>query len=378
MERKDDGRSRGTRFEGVLMMREKEYQDYLDELGARWGSDDRGRWVESFGDTAGEYDAVVEGGTGIIDRSERETVVISGEDAIPWLQGLVTNDLFELADEGSGQRSCAVNQNGRLIADMRLLHVPELLIIDLEAGSGETLLPHLRRHIIMEKVNVVDRSPQTGRIGVYGEGAQKVLESAGEFVHPIEARRGYDGTWGTIADEDVIVAHRPWLGIQGYEIFCDRGHLLKIWRALEAVDSSVRPFGDEVFEMLRIEAGIPRYGVELNEKIIPLEANLSETISFEKGCYLGQEIIARLDTLGTPARRLRRLIIDGNTLPEQGAKLLVEGKNVGALERAIESPRFGQLMALGFVKRKYNEVGTILELEGGGSVRVEALRVSEG
>lgn len=354
-------------------MHSVDYQAHLDGLGARWASEGARKWVESYGDVAAEYAALADQGLGIIDRSERETVVISGDDAIPWLQGLVTSDLFTLAEEGSGQRSCAVNQNGRLIADMRLLHVPELLLVDLEAGQSAPLLPHLRRHIITEKVKVVDRSAQTARIGVYGARAPALLEKVAELAHSVGQRKAYEGTWGTIGGEEVILLALPWTGATGFEIFCAGEVAKTVWMALQAGDEGAKPIGNEAFEMLRIEAGVPRFGVELNEKVIPLEANLNDTISYTKGCYLGQEIIARLDTLGTPARLLRRLYIDAESVPAPGTKLLAEGKSVGQIERAIRSPKYGQPMALGYVKRGHNEAGTILDLEGGGQVRLESL-----
>ncbi|MFU8802730.1 MAG: YgfZ/GcvT domain-containing protein [Bradymonadaceae bacterium] len=354
-------------------MHRESYRSHLESLGARWAVDGEERWVESFGDVADEYGAVAESGLGLIDRSERETLVITGDDAIPWLQGLVTSDLFELAEEGSGQIGCAVNQNGRLIADVRFLHVPELLLIDLERGRREALLSHLRRHIIMEKVKVTDRTEQTGRIGVYGARAASLLEGVADLAHPLSERGDYQGSWGSVGEEDVIVQRLPWLGYEGFEIYCGADGALNVWRALEEADPEARPLGNEAFEMLRIEAGMPRFGVELGEKVIPLEANLNEAISFEKGCYLGQEIIARLDTLGTPARLLRRLLIEADEVPAPGTKLLAEGKSVGEIIRAIRSPKYGQPMALGYVKRKHNDVGTVLDLEGGGSVSLESL-----
>jgi folate-binding protein YgfZ len=169
----------------------------------------------------------------------------------------------------------------------------------------------------------------------------------------------------------------PWLWVEGFEVLCDVTAAPRVWQALEAAARKLgveaAPFGNEAFELLRIEAGVPRFGVELSEKVIPLEANLDHTISYTKGCYLGQEIIARLDTLGTPARLLRHLFVDADGVPAPGTKLLAEGKSVGQIERSIRSSRFDTILAMGFVKRDHNADGTVLDLEGGGQVVVRAL-----
>ena len=117
-----------------------------------------------------------DGGLGLADRSERETVVLSGADTIPWLQGLLTNDLMALEAEGSGQRSAAVNHIGRCVADVRLLHIPELLVLDLEPGTVEAgFVAHLKQHVIMEDVPVADRSTTTARLTLLGRQAPALL-----------------------------------------------------------------------------------------------------------------------------------------------------------------------------------------------------------
>ncbi len=349
-----------------MSLRTAEYKAYLESLGAQWMDWRGAETVASFGDAEGEYDAVRAGRVGLVDRSERDTLVITGDDTISWLQALVTNDLMALGEEGSGQWSCAVGTTGRLIGDMRFMHIPEMLLADVETGLlDEALLGHLRRHVITEKVKIINRSAQTARIGLYGDGAAAILGKAGQFEHSLAKMADYHGTWGEIAGEDVIVQRNPIAGRVGFEISCGVDGALAVWRALEvAGGDTVLPIGHEALERLRIEAGIPRFGVELHDKMIPLEANLYETISFTKGCYLGQEIIARLDTLGKPARLLRRIELESDAVPAVGASVRVEGKSMGEVLSAIYSKALDKPIALAYIKRGHNDPGTSVEIDG--------------
>ena len=166
----------------------------------------------------------------------------------------------------------------------------------------------------------------------------------------------------------------PTSGEPGFDLSFDRAESLPIWDALtEAGGGTLEPLGDETLEILRIEAGVPRFGVETDDSVIPLEANMGELIDFDKGCYVGQEIIARLDTLGTPAKKLRTLIFDGGAAPAPGADIENDdGRNVGTVRSAAWSPLLDAPIALGYVKRNANEPGTVLQVEGR-EARVERL-----
>ncbi len=349
-----------------MSLRNSDYKAHLETLGAQWTEWRGAEVVATFGDAEAEYDAVRAGRVGLVDRSERDTLVVTGADTISWLQALVTSDLMMLSEEGSGQWSCAVGTTGRLVADMRLLHIPEMLFADVEAGLlDEALLGHLRRHVITEKVKIINRSAQTARIGLYGDGAGEILGKAGQFEHALAKMADYHGTWGEIAGEDVIIQRNPISGRAGFEISCSVDGALAVWRALEKAGSDVvLPIGHEALERLRIEAGIARFGVELHDKMIPLEADLYETISFTKGCYLGQEIIARLDSLGTPARMLRAIELDSAAVPTIGESVRVDGKEVGKVLSSIYSKALDKPIALAYIRRGHNEPGTSVEIDG--------------
>lgn len=340
-------------------MRTDTFTTYLEDLGATIEDG----VVRRFGDIEAEYRAIVDGTIAIADRSERETVVATGAEVVELMQGLVTNDVFKLAKAGTGQLNTAVNVKGRFVSDLRLLHVPELLVIDLEPGRVEAgAIVQFKRNIINEDARFADRSKETARVLLIGDGVLDLLMATlKEPGRPFVGIGEWDATWGRIAGAEVIAQRIPTYGYDAFELYIDRNHQAAAWEALTAQKDLV-PVGADVLETLRIETGQPRFGVELDEKIIPLEADMNHAVAYDKGCYLGQEIIARLDTLGTPAKMLRKLLLDGEAIPEVGAEIQVDGKKVGDVRCAVYSPRFGAPLALGYVKRKFNEPGSIVEV----------------
>lgn len=311
--------------------------------------------------TKREFDAMREAGLGLI-RRERDALVIYGDDAVPWMQGLVTNDLRELAEPGSGQRSAFVNTTGRFISDARILHIQDVLLLDLEPGIlKETLLTHLRRHIIMEEVRLDDRTQATAHLGVWGPAAAERLAALGTFDAPPASLKSFHGTTGALYGHGAILWRLPWTKAPYFELTCDTSVAQDL---MDSLSQEMPIFGDETFEILRVEAGVPAMGRELHEKAIPLEARFDDAISYEKGCYLGQEIIARLDTLGTPAKLLRQLRIPGDEVPPVGAPIFPEsgeGRPIGHVESAVKSFDDG-VIALAYIKRKHNESGALVSV----------------
>lgn len=343
-------------------------KEKLNELGAKWRSTPGRDAVDHFGDPQGEYAALADGKLAIMERGERDTLILSGDDVIPWLQGLVTGDLHALVDEGNGQRNAWVNTTGRFVGEARLLHLPQMLFADLEAGAlAGGLLSHLRRHIILEDVAIDDRSEQSARIGVYGEPAPAVVDQLANWQHSPADRPLFFGSWGRWKGQDLIVQHVQWNDYPGFEITCDVAQAPALVDALTAIDDSAHWMGHQAFEIHRLEAAIPRYGVELHDRVIPLEATFDDAIAFDKGCYLGQEIIARLDTLGKPAKLLRQVILDTDDVPTPKTEVYREdgeGRKIGHVESAVYSPRFEAALALAFVKRGHNDPGATITVDG--------------
>ncbi|WP_230467759.1 CAF17-like 4Fe-4S cluster assembly/insertion protein YgfZ [Lujinxingia vulgaris] len=358
----------------------------FEARGAVFGDEGRVRYVGQEGDEdqAG-VDAVLEEGLGWVARSPRETLTIAGDDAIPWLQGLVTSDLMGLAEEGRGQRTAWVSHTGRFVGEARLLHFPEMLLVDMEPGTlAGGLMSHLRRHIILEKVTLNDRSAETFVLGLYGRGAARVLAQCGSWAHRMApgSLNMFSGTWGQLAGRGVVVQRVPWSPEEAFELRLDAGDVLEVMKAVEeAVGRPLSMCGEAGFERLRLAAGVPRFGVELHEKVIPLEAGFEDAIAYDKGCYLGQEIIARLDTRGTPAKMLRRVSLEAGEAPEVGADVeaLIDGEWVKKGELVSVARDVGGALYRGlvFMKRGAYEVGQTIRV-GEVSGELEALQSLPG
>ena len=326
--------------------------------------------VAQYADPLAEYWAVRDGGLGIADRSERDTLAITGADTVPWLQGMVTNDLMLLEREGSGQRSVAASVVGRTVADMRLLHLPALLYVDLEPNdlTGRGVLSHFKRHVITERVRLADRSAHTARLTLLGHRAPALLDALLIGPRRPSALALYDGGWGTLCGAEVVVQRIELAGAPSFDVSCSADDAALVWESLMGRDDRLRPVGELALERLRLEAGVVRFGHDLDEKRLPVEAGLNEgVVDYEKGCYIGQEILHRLDTRGTPARILRALDFgDAAAPPAPGAPVSdAAGKKVGEVSAAYTSPALeGRAYARAYLKRGAYELGTELAVEG--------------
>jgi folate-binding protein YgfZ len=344
------------------------FVECLELHDASWGAHRGARIVEHYGSPGEEYRHIRGGAIGLVDRSERQTLVLTGEDAVPWLQGLVTSDLFELVEEGSGQLTHFVNNLGRILSDARLLHVPGLLLADLEPGTldADGLLGHLRRYIVTEDVGLDDRSAHATHLGLFGRGSAELLAELAEPGHDLGTRESYQGSWGQIAGQDVIIQKIPLAGIEGFDVLCDRDAAHFLWREF-GDGERVRPVGHRALEIMRLEAGVPRYGLETDKSIIPVEADLNQSVSYTKGCFVGQEIIHRLDTRGTPAKMLRSLQLAGGEPPalEATVRAIDSDKKVGSIVASAHSPGLDGPIAWSYLKRGHYEVGQTVRVDIG-------------
>jgi folate-binding protein YgfZ len=351
-------------FEGVAMMirRTDEFGQRLEDAGAQRSA---AGVVESYGDALAEARAIRGGALGLVDRSERETLVITGKDTITWFQSLFTNDVMQLVEEGSGQRTHGVGRVGRVITDARVLHVPELLVVDLEPGTlAGGLRKHLDAHIIMEDVEATDRTEQTGKLELIGRGAAAALAELAELDRSPAALKDHHGTWGELGGEEILVQRLAMRGgIERFLISCDREAVVRVWDAIRR-GALVAPTGEQAVEILRTESGDARFMVDYDQDAIPIEADLNDTINYDKGCYLGQEIIHRLDTQGTPAKFLRLVVPDdAATTLEVGQPVVLDGKEVGQLVRVTPTTR-GAQVGVAFLKRGAYAPDTAVAVRG--------------
>jgi folate-binding protein YgfZ len=283
-------------------------------------------------------------------------LVLTGEDRVRFLHGMVTNDI-EALQPGQGCHAAMLTTKGKMLADLVVYADADSLLIELDGTLREKIKAVLAKHIIMDDVEVADVSDALPLQGVYGDDAAAVIAATlGIDAAALSALPSY----GHLRAGAARVARASELGIPGY-------HLFGATVAGQTLD------GDE-FEERRIEAGSPRYGVDMGEDRLPIEANIHDAVSFTKGCYLGQEVIARATNLGHINRKLVGLWLDGDAPAARAAKLSAPARaEAGFVTSSARSRRFERAIALAYVHRTLWDPGTELTLDDGRRATVTGL-----
>jgi glycine cleavage system T protein (aminomethyltransferase) len=307
-----------------------------------------------------EYQALQEG-AGIIDLSHRGKMRITGRDRRTWLNGQVTQDVKNLPD-GRGAYAAVLTPQGRMVSTMRIFALPDALIVDVPAGTAAPMPEYLDRYLIMERAEVEDLTDEWGLVSVQGPHSALVLACV--FGDDITRLALWDIREENCGEEPIYVARVTHCGEDGFDIFVPAPKAAALWAALSQCrrEVGVHSAGWNALNVRRMEAGIPWWGEELDSSIVPLEARLENAIHFSKGCYVGQEIIARIEARGHVNNLMAGLLIQGDTLPERGAEIRHDGKKVGRIATAVHSLRLNRPIALGFLRRELQEPGTRLEV----------------
>lgn len=320
-----------------------------------------------FGDGAAEYRAVRES-AGVAERGDRARFRLWGKDPARMVHGLISNDLLK-ADAGRGVYAAMLTAKGRMIADVRVFRRADgEVLVSIAREALEGTREHFRKMVPPLFARWADATDDVAEIGVYGPRSRELLSAAlGTEVPALEEDAFVEPDFG---DARVLVAAtREAGGEEGFDVFVAAERAAELWAALR--DAGARPVGFGVLETLRIEAGRPRYGAELTEETIPTEAYesaglMGRAISFNKGCYTGQEVIVRIAHRGHVNRHLRGLLLGDAPAPATRAALVnpETGKEVGWTASAAFSPRLGQTVAMAYVRR---------EIGPGGQVRIGAV-----
>jgi folate-binding protein YgfZ len=310
-------------------------------------------------DLASEYRALTHG-CGLLDRSERGKLALTGPGAREFLAGQVTNDTVALVG-GSGCYAAFLTPKGKMLGDLRILAVeepePEILL-DTERATLQALFDMIRRFKIGYEVQLHKRTVQRGLLSLVGPAA-RAIAGAGDLPAEEHAHRP-----GEIAGHAV----RLIVTDVGIDVLCDADDTEALRAAL--LDAGASAVSEAATEILRVEHGRPRYGAELDDSTIPQEAGLNErAVSFTKGCYVGQETVARLFYRGKPNRHLRGLRLSEPA--PAGAELRLGERVVGHVASAVVSPAYGPI-ALALVRREA-AVGDGVAVEGGTSAEVVEL-----
>jgi len=316
-----------------------------------------------YGDARAEYDAVRGGGAGLIDLSARGRVEVSGAEAVQFLNGLVTNDVKALED-GAWMHAAFPNVQGRLLASVRVIRHGDVFLFDTEAATHATVLKNLERFTLAGDFRVRDAGAGTAMLSVQGAGSREVVGAiAGEEAAGLGRGRAAEWQWGGAR---ALVLRATHTAEDGFDFVCDAGVAVELWESLAG--AGARPVGFDALEVLRVEAGVPRYGVDVDDTNVVLEAAADEAVSFTKGCYVGQEIIARIHWRGHVAKRLTGLVLeDGDAPAPSGAKVFSGdgAREVGRVTSSVHSPRLGRAVALGVVKYDFLAAGTAVRVRDG-------------
>jgi folate-binding protein YgfZ len=325
-------------------------------------------------DSSNQYRAIREAAA-LVERSGRGRLLVSGNDRRGYLQGLLTNDITALS-AGSGCYAAYLTPQGRMIADMRVFEMGDAIFLDLEGFVAETVRDRLAQFIISEDVEVHDLSEPKAQVGVYGPqaavvvstalaagGAEAEIAPAANLLDAMpmlaSARWDFHGT-------PVYVLRSDDPGVAGFDLVVDAALCVELPAALR--ECGAIDVDDDVVETTRIEAGRPRFGIDMDDETIPLEAGIEDrAISRTKGCYVGQEVIIRvLDRgHGRVARRLVGLKLTPSSVPARGDAIRTGEREIGRVTSAAYSPLLGTAIALGYVHRDFTEPGTAVAVGGG-------------
>jgi folate-binding protein YgfZ len=295
---------------------------------------------------------------GVADVSGRALVTVQGADRAKFLHNLCSNDVLRLKP-GEGCEAFLLNAKGRIVGHVFIystsMEGEEALVLDSAPGQGDRLVAHLDRYIIREKVVLQNETELFGQLLLAGSEAAKLLVALGcrppqETLenHPVQ-----------IAGSPAVLRRSGLAGSDSFSVVCRRAQVEEVAGVLQCAGAI--PCGATAVEAVRIEAGVPLYGADISEDNLPQEVDRNQqAISFTKGCYLGQETVARIDALGHVNRTLVGLRLDGNQLPAPGCELKAGDSVVGAVTSAAFSPRFGKTVALGYVRQGQNQPGVRL------------------
>jgi folate-binding protein YgfZ len=334
--------------------------DKLAGMGVRLGEYRGAETALSFSNPRVELAALVRG-CGVYDLGWRAHIRISGRDRVRWLNGMVSNNIRELP-ERRGNYNFLLNAQGRIHGDLYVYNRGDHFIAGTEAAQLENLLKLLRKYIIMDQVELTDLGPELTAIGVQGPEARAVLSTAGfagSLPDPMELA---EADWRAQKFSITRMANERF---ETYEIWLPPAAAPAVWDAL--VSAGATPVGTEALEMFRVAAGIPRFGLDLRERDLPQETAQMQALNFDKGCYIGQEIVERIRSRGNVHRTLAGFIIEGSR-PEPGSKIQVDGKDVGEITSSLELPalegesRPGVTLALGYVRRENAQPGALVQV----------------
>ena len=336
--------------------------DRHERRGARFLESDGVLLPRDYGSPAREH-AAVRARAGVIDRSERGKIEVTGRDRAQFLHAILAGDVKALG-EGAGARMALLDVHGKVTALLVVHAFGDRLLLETDRHLTAILLAGIDRYLFSERVELEDVTAAWGLLTVAGPASRAAVERAlGEplpdlalWHHALTAAAG-PGAWIVRTEET---------GEEGYDLWAPPAALGALWDRL--ADGGVEPVGREAWDVLRVEAGVVRHGIDVDHGTLLLEAPLPDAYSLSKGCYLGQEVVARITYRGHVNRKVVGFRFDDARVPPPGAPVLVAGQEAGRITSAVVSPSSGHGLALGLLRREHWEPGTRVEVRAGGEL----------
>jgi folate-binding protein YgfZ len=319
-----------------------------------------GDWLlpAHFGNATAEYRAV-RTNSGLIDLSHRGLLQFTGPDRLAFLQGMLSNDLRVLKPF-DGQQAALLTQQGKVIADVRVLCAMNSFYLDFWANRKDSITAHLNRYLVADEVEIADRSNEYAILSVQGPRSTEILrELTAELQQPEHAGQH---AMAQIDGAAVCVVRDSQVGEVGYDLIIPVASLIAIAEKLTELGKqfSAAWVGAEAENVLRVEAGTPRYGIDFDQDNLLLEVGLDSAVSFSKGCYLGQEVVERIRSRGHVNKKLCGLVLEGQSPAAAGTSLVADGKEIGKITSSVFSPKLDRPVALGYVAKEHWNPGTAL------------------
>jgi len=313
-----------------------------------------------FGDPEVEYEAVRKA-VGLVDTSFRGLLELTGADRLRWLNGQITNDVKDLK-AGEGKLAAVLNVKGHILADLAVYGLADSVWIDLNRDRAQIVRETFDRYIVADDVVAENAGDRYAHLMVVGREAQRFMAgAAGRAVGDLPV---WHHTEAWLHDLRARIIATRWLGWPGYDVIIPSDAAGKAWEVLMDLGRpcSLRPVGMTALNVLRVEAGWPWQGVDFDDSNLLMESLTPNHVSFTKGCYLGQEVVIRVEHQGHLNKKLSGLLVAGEAVPSAGAGILSGGRKVGTVTSATFSPVLKQVIALGYVRREFSDPGTKLRV----------------
>jgi folate-binding protein YgfZ len=287
-------------------------------------------------------------------------VAVTGRDRQAFLQGMLSNEVKSLGP-GQGTGAAFLDAHGKVMALLTVYALDDRLLLELPTGRTEKTLEALDHFLISEKAYFEAADGAFAVLAVQGPRAGGLLASVAGRILDLAP---FEHVEVAVVGAPVRVIHRREAGVPGFHLWTPAAHAEALWRAL--VGAGAAPVGMQALDQHRVEAGVPWYGRDVDETVIFPETRLETLVSYTKGCYIGQEVVARVKYRGHVNRALSGLVLEGDRIAAPGARVVADGKDVGRITSAVWSPALGCPIALGYVRREHFEPGSPVTVDDGG------------